>query len=325
MNTLIVGIQYGDEGKGRVSAELGKDADWFVRFNGGPNAGHTVWHEGKEYKLHHLPAGAVLGKKVALDAGMVIDSGKLKKELESLNYKTKLYIHRNVHLIQPEHKTKDWDGSNVGSTKSGISYVYADKALRKGVRVRDQISFLADLNGPFLNAKENTWSIYKGLPPVEPHESAIYESAQGIMLDVDYGHYPYVTSSSVFPSSLHKIDKRVGVMKAYTTRVGDGPPYFEELDWLSRKGKEFGTTTGRKRKCYWLILDELDYALDLYKPDEIVVTKTDIMKDVYDIRVIENSEYRTIGSYDSYINFLLERFPKIKWLSDSPHGPLVPV
>src|SRR5271157_3232794 len=138
MKTLFFGLQYGDEAKGRVSAELGKDADWFIKFNGGPNSGHTVYQNGVKYALHHLGAGAVMpGKKIALDAGMVIDLDILEKEISILPQKPDLYISSRAHVITEKNREMDKDGSNVGSTKRGISYCYADKVLRVGKRIKD--------------------------------------------------------------------------------------------------------------------------------------------------------------------------------------------
>lgn len=312
MNTLVVGLQYGDEGKGRVAHVLSQKHDWAIRFNGGPNAGHTVYHNNKKHKLHHLPAGSVLGKKVALDTGMVINLETLMKECEVAGVDpATLHVSENVHVIQPRHISSDADGSDVGSTKRGIAYVYGDRALRKGKRIGDI-------------AAEVPFKVYRGLPPIKSGETALFESAQGIMLDVDYGHYPYVTSSSVFPSSLYKIEKRVGIMKAYTSRVGDGPPNFPELPWLGEKGDEVGTTTGRKRKCYWLIVDDLQYALSIYKPDEIVVTKLDILEDV-EIKVWHNKKEVIIGSLTSYKDYLLSMFPQITHFSESPDGDLIKI
>jgi len=315
MNRLIVGLQYGDEGKGRVSAYYADQHDWFVRFNGGPNAGHTVYKDGKKFSLHHLPAGAVFGKKIALDTGMVIDYQALIEECESigLDYNN-LYISNNVHLIHEDHKAQDAlggvNGSTKGSTKKGIAYVYSARSLRAGQRI--------EVCG-YLMPEEKKQHRYYGLPPIGKNESVLYESAQGVMLDVDYGAYPYVTSSSVFPSCLHKVDKKIGIMKAYTSRVGDGPPYHRELPWLSEKGGEFGVTTGRTRKCYWLIKEEIEYAISLYNPDEIWVTKMDILEGE-SIRVVENGQERLIGNLDNYYNYLLSCFPQIKCFSTSPDG-----
>ncbi len=313
MRTLIVGLSFGDCGKGRVSEFYGRSADWFVRFNGGPNAGHTVYHEGNRYALHHLPAGAVYGKKIALDAGMVINYPKLLKELNKVKLSlSDIYISESAHMIHKRHELADSDGSGIGTTKSGIAYAYADKVLRRGVKAKD--FFVGSL-------KTN---IYRGLPPIKAGENVIYESAQGIMLDIDYGYYPWVTSSSVFPSSVHKIDKTVGVMKAYTSRVGMGPPSVPEVEGLAIAGDEFGTTTGRQRRCTWLILDDLRYAMSISQPDEIVVTKLDILKDM-NIKVWDNGSEVSIGSLDNYKNFLLSTFPQIKYFSESPDGDLISV
>ncbi len=311
MKTFIGGLLYGDEGKGRISYEFSKNTEWAVRFNGGPNAGHTVWHGETEHKLHQLPAGAVAGKKVALDTGMVIDMSALIKEVKTAGVDPEnIYISENVHLITPAHKRQDMKGSGIGSTKKGIAYVYADRAKRLGIRVTDLPCC------PF--------KTYKGLPPISPNESAVYEGAQGMMIDVDYGGYPYVTSSSILPHVGHRIDKVVGVVKAYVTRVGDGPPNYPEMEWLSDRGAEFGATTGRKRKSYWLIMDELRYALSIMNPDEIIVTKLDILDGV-EISVWDNGLIKPIGGLDSYKNFLLENFPKIKYFSESPSGPMIEV
>lgn len=312
MNTLIVGLQYGDEGKGRVSGYFAKNHDWSVRFNGGPNAGHTVWHNGVKYALHHLPAGAVMGKKIALDTGMVINLEELIEECKvagiSLN---DLYISENVHLIQPDHIQRDSQGSGVGSTKKGIAYVYGDRAMRKGVRAKDYTG--------------HTLTTYRGLPPFGPDESVLYEGAQALMLDVDYGHYPYVSSSSMLPTIAHKIDERVGVMKAYTTRVGDGPPNLPDIEWLREAGNEYGVTTGRPRRCTWLVMDELEYAMSLLQPTAIAVTKLDVLEDQKEICVWENNELRTIGNLSMFKDFLIDRFPQIKYFSESPKGDLIEV
>jgi len=325
MKTAIVGLQYGDEGKGRAVGHFSKDVDWVVRFNGGGNAGHTVYDDdGREFKLHHVPCGAVFGKKVALDSGMVINLATLEDEISTLRgagIEPDIYISENVHLITPEHLSSDANGSNIGSTKRGIAYVYADRSLRKGIRIGD-----GDFSG-VVNATKGwlKYTSYKGLPPIRKDESAIFEGAQGIMLDVDYGDYPYVTSSSMMPSSAHRVDRFIGVMKAYTTRVGDGPPYHEDMVDIRVAGKEFGTTTGRPRNCTWNDLDQIAYALSIVQPDEIVVTKMDILKDMDNISVYKKNELYVIGNLDSYKDFLVSTFPQIKWFSEAPDGDLIKV
>lgn len=323
MNTLIVGLQYGDEGKGRVSAHFGKDYDWYVRFNGGPNAGHTVYHEGRKYALHHFPSGAVLGKKVALDAGMVIDVDKMFKEWSDIvkcmkGKQPKIYMSNDAHIIQPEHIKRDGGGSGIGSTKRGIAYAYSDKALRQGMKAGKEFA------KQYSPLKAMGVKMYSGLPPcIGDGESALYEGAQGVMLDINYGCYPYVTSSSVFPSTIHNIDRRIGVMKAYTSRVGDGPPDYPEVDGLAEVGDEFGTTTGRRRRCTWLVMEELEYAISLLQPDEIVLTKVDILDKLDTIGVwMRHGELIEFKTRRDFENFIKTVFPKVTWVSDSPDREL---
>jgi len=313
MKTVIIGLQYGDEAKGRVSAYFIKDYEWSIRFCGGPNAGHTVYDlDGQVHKLHHIPAGAVFGKKIALDAGMVIDYSKLKRELSSLNMSVSdIYINESVHMISAKHKELDSSGSGLGTTKSGIAYVYADRALKKGIRAKQ-----------FFTGTEKP-KLYRGLPPISYSESALFEGAQGIMLDVDHGHYPYVTSSSIMPSMAHRIYHTIGVMKGYTTRVGDGPPHYDPIPDLTVLGNEYGTTTGRPRRCYWNDMDQLRYAFSIVNPDEVVVTKLDILKDFPNICVYDGGSLKTIGNLDLYKEFLMSKFPQIKWFSEAPSGDLI--
>jgi len=336
MKTAVIGLQYGDEGKGRVVGYFSKDYDWSIRFNGGGNAGHTVYgDDGRKFKLHQIPSGSVYGKKLALDTGMVLNLDTLSEEIEMLEeagLKPDIYVSENVHLITQDHLNDDASGSGIGSTKRGIAYVYADRAKRKGVRVSRSLMSLSNCSKDmkchdkiFFGRHNHKLKRYRGLPPIAKHESAIFEGAQGIMLDVDYGDYPYVTSSSVIPSMAHKIDKTIGVMKAYTTRVGDGPPWNEDIEELRIRGNEFGTTTGRPRRCHWNDIDQLAYAFSIVQPDEVVVTKLDILDGMDDIGVYKNNEFIKIGCLDSYKYFLLNTFPQIKWFSESPSGDLIKV
>jgi len=316
MKTAIICLQFGDSGKGRVSGYFVKDAEWSIKFNGGGNSGHSVFDDdGNMHKFHHLTAGAAFGKKVAIDTGSVVDLNTLKQELDAVGRDVDLYISENVHMIQPEHLKKDAQGSGIGSTRRGIAYAYADAALRNGKRVTKE-----DLAKHGIKA-----TVYRGLPPIASHEDSIWEGAQGLMLCTSYGNYPYVTSSSIMPSSVHRIDKFIGVMKAYCTRVGSGPPYSPDIEELRIAGDEFGTTTGRPRKCHWNDLDQLRYAFSIVQPDEVVVTKLDILENTPDIKVYDGGALKTIGNLDSYKNFLLETFPQIKYFSESPHGDLIEV
>ena len=315
MKSVAIGLGFGDEGKGRVVGYFVKDAHWSVRFSGGGNAGHCVFDDnGKMHKLHYLSAGAVFGKKVAIDTGTVVNLKDLKKELVEIGRSVDLYISENVHIIQQKHIEDDSDGSGICSTKKGIAYVYSDRALRKGKRNTQE-----DLDKYGIKA-----TLYRGLPPIASNEDAIFEGAQALMLDVDYGCYPWVTSSSIMPSSVHRIDKFIGVFKGYSTRVGDGPPYHPDIEELRVLGNEYGTTTGRSRKCTWNDLDQLKYAFSIVQPDEVVVTKLDILRNI-DIKIYKDNEEYTIGNLDNYKNFLLETFPQIKYFSESPKGDLIKV
>lgn len=331
MKTAVIGLSWGDEGKGRVVGHFSKDYDWAVRFNGGGNAGHTVYDEqGRKFKLHHIPCGAVYGKKVALDTGMVINMQTLEEEvtmLKDAGINPDIYISENVHRVTKDHIEADSNGSGVGSTKRGIAYVYADRSLRRGLRMGKSLNQMSgDERHKILAPNKGIdYNLYKGLPPIKPGESAIYEGAQGIMLDVDYGHYPYVTSSSMMPSMAHKIEKTIGVMKAYTTRVGDGPPYQDDIEEIRERGQEYGTTTGRPRRCHWNDMDQLEYAFSIVQPDEVVVTKLDVLDGMKNICVYESNKCREIGDLDSYKHFLMYRFPQIKWFSESPDGEMTKV
>ena len=316
MKLLVAGLQFGDEAKGKCSAHFCQeiDAKWSVKFNGANNAGHTVYGpDGKQHKFHYLTAGCLYGAKTVIDAGVALNLEAFKKEIEEVGIPIDLYISENVHLILPDHLEADKEGSKLGTTKKGVMYAYADRALRRGIRV----------TRPWLDEYEIDATIYRGLPPIPWWENAVYESSQAIMLDVDYGDYPFVTSSSIMPSMVHKIHTTIGVLKAYTTRVGDGPPFYEEVPGLSEKGAEYGVTTGRRRKSYWNDIDQLDYAISVVQPDEMVMTKIDILKDMSEIFVWKGGEKILIGNYDTYLNYMLERYPRITYLSDNPQGELI--
>lgn len=316
MKSVVCDLSFGDTGKGRVSAYFCKDYEWAIRYNGANNAGHTVYdNEGTEFKLHHLPAGAVFGKKVCLDSGMAINVDELKNEIKSLKHPIDLYISENVHIITNNHIQQDSDGSGIGSTKKGVAYVFADRCLRKGIRAGDKKEELEN---------ELNCIVYSGLPPIKD-ESALFEAAQGIMLDIDFGNWPYVSSSSHMPSMIHKINLTYGIFKGYTTRVGEGKPYWPDIVELRNRGHEFGATTGRPRKCTWLDLKDIDYAISIAQPDQIIVTKLDILEGTKIGCYNNDGKLVYFNSLNSYENFLLERFPQIKWFSKSASGDLIKV
>ena len=317
MKSVVCDLSYGDTGKGRVSAYFVQQGyEWSVRYNGANNAGHTVYdEEGVEHKLHHLPAGSVFGRKVCLDAGMAINVKELKEEIKALQKPIDLYISRNVHIIKPEHIQRDSNGSGIGSTKKGVAYVFGDRALRTGTRVEDIQKALEEE----LNCK-----VYSGPPPFD-NESALFEAAQGIMLDVDYGSWPYVSSSSHMPNMIHRIEHTIGVCKGYCTRVGDGPPYSPDVPELRERGREFGATTGRPRKCTWFDMRDMKYALSIVQPDEVVITKLDILEGMSIGYYDTEGTLKFVDTLNSYENLLLETYPQIKWFSKSPKGELIKV
>lgn len=287
---VIIGLQYGDEGKGKILvAMIQKNKyDYCIRFNGGPNAGHSIYKDGIKYITHQIPSGIVYGLKCIIGPNCVVDINKLEKEiseLESLgikNVRTNLLISYNAHIIDLKHIEYDTKSNMIGTTGSGIGPTYSDKALRTGQRIND--------------IKRN--NIICGCKVIDCYEELnkkkdiklIYEGAQGFMLDINYGNYPYVTSSNCLASSVcttgvsHKnIENVIGVCKIYNTYLGTmefQPENENDLVLLQREGEELGNTTGRVRQCNWLNLDELLKAIKINGVDKLIINKCDIIKNV---------------------------------------------
>ncbi len=338
MAIAVLGMQWGDEGKGKVTHLLAKDAKMVVRFNGGPNAGHTVIDRGVKFGTHQIPAGAFYpGVTSVLASGMVIDLSVLREEygkiVEHLGRKPELLIAENAHLIMPYHRLlEDLEGSGkaIGTTRRGIGPAYRDRAARIGIRAIDLLnrSRLEARLSARLNLLQRAWpqaeaimklsasgladdlltSAQQFLPSIGDAPAAIeqtmargegvlFEGAQGALLDVDYGTYPYVTSSAtVYAGLAHAVgigdlhvERRLGVTKAYTTRVGGGPFPTEligkEGEWLQTAGSEYGVTTGRPRRCGWLDLVALHHATRLNAPTGLAITKLDILTGIEEIKV----------------------------------------
>ncbi|MFP4588423.1 MAG: adenylosuccinate synthase [Candidatus Bipolaricaulota bacterium] len=337
-STAIIGAQWGDEGKGKIAHLLASDSEWVIRFNGGPNAGHTVVDSEGEIKFHHLPSGSLYEEcKGVMGNGMVIDPLSLKGELEMLeearNIQPEIYISGSAHLIMPYHpvleilqKSKD----EVGTTGRGIGPTYQDKAARSGFRFWDllesdfparfkqRVRRLREIWNdpePLLNIDMDGYldellSFYRGSikgrirngsflanRALNSGDNVIFEGAQGTMLDIDFGTYPYVTSSNPTVGGIGtgagvsptRVERRLGVVKAYTTRVGKGPMVTEKTgpmgEKLRAKGDEFGATTGRPRRCGWLDLVALQYAVELNDFTAIVLTKLDVLAGFDTIKV----------------------------------------
>jgi len=337
----IIGLQWGDEGKGKITDFFASHADIVVRYQGGDNAGHTVVVDGKKYKFHLLPSGALQGKKLVIGNGVVVNPKVLINEIEALSpyRKVNLMISDRANVIMPYHIALDgideerMGGKKIGTTKRGIGPCYADKIARHGIRMAEIIDakILRKRIETIFLLKEKVFSAY-GIhfhpdEIIEEYASygkklkqyvgdtisylndeikerhILFEGAQGFLLDVEYGTYPYVTSSNPVAGgistgagvSLRKIDRITGVLKAYTTRVGEGPMPTEEKgkigERMAIKGNEFGTTTGRRRRCGWLDLVALKYACMVNDVDAIAITKLDVLDGFDKIKVCIAYEY----------------------------------
>jgi adenylosuccinate synthase len=331
--TVIVGAQWGDEGKGKIVDLLAQDSDLVCRYQGGPNAGHTVVVRNETYKIRQIPTGLIAGKRCAIGAGCVVDPEVLVAELdelESRGHETRglLFVSGNAHLIMPWHVALDGARERrlgrlqIGTTRRGIGPAYADKATRIGIRVQDLLDPKILRQKLELAVREkNVWleRVY-GLEPfdvenvvraqlefaerVGPYvadtsllvdralrdrEHVLFEGAQGTMLDLDHGTYPFVTSSSPIAAGAavsfgigpNRIEEVLGVAKAYVTRVGEGPfpseivgPDHERVQTL---GQEFGTVTGRERRCGWLDLVALRFAVRVNGITSLALTKLDVL------------------------------------------------
>ncbi|MDD5195462.1 MAG: adenylosuccinate synthase [Candidatus Omnitrophica bacterium] len=340
MNTVLVGLQWGDEGKGKIIDYLCRNKDIIVRFQGGNNAGHTVVINGKKFVFHLIPSGILRqGKICAIGNGAVIDPAVLIEEIKSLTEAgimispDNLKISLLAHIIMPYHRLMDAlreknEIRKIGTTKRGIGPCYMDKVSRFGIRVVDLIDphffecklkeNLKEKNPLFKKVYGDKGFSFKAIYEeynafakiIKPYscdlvdyfyklkeKSFLFEGAQGTFLDVDFGTYPYVTSSTTIATnalcgsglSFLKPDEIIGVTKAYTTRVGEGPFPTELEDktgeYFRNKGKEFGATTGRPRRCGWLDLMLLRRAVILNNVSKIVLTKLDILDDLEEIKV----------------------------------------
>ncbi len=329
----VIGAKWGDEGKGKISHLLAEGADLVVRFNGGPNAGHTVVDSHGEIRLHHLPAGALReGTLGVLAHGMVIDPWLLREELQEVEKQgrplPKLLISDRAHVILPHHKEMEVGSGiakSIGTTRRGIGPSYADKALRLGLRfadladqdiVRERLSRLEGVHRnpsrPPMDLERvaqelfEFYAVFKDYigdslatvnAALEEGRKVIFEGAQGTLLDIDLGTYPYVTSSHTTVHGIAsgagvpaaKLDRVIGVLKAYTTRVGEGPFPTEDVgrlgELLRQKGREYGATTGRPRRCGWLDLVALRYAQRVNGFTELAVTKLDVLSGIPEIFV----------------------------------------
>ncbi|AHC15218.1 adenylosuccinate synthase [Salinispira pacifica] len=333
MNLVVIGAQWGDEGKGKMVDYLASEADVIVRFSGGANAGHTIVHGERTYKLHLVPSGILYpGKTVVLGSGMVIDPQSLFQELadlekEGVDWKGRVLISSRAHIVLPGYKELDKRQDSqrkkpIGTTGRGIGIAYSLKSSRDGIRMADldddnRLSLLDDSDRSFLEEyrerlKEMMVDITSFIHGSSP-ERMLLEGAQGVLLDLDLGTYPFVSSgySAAAGASLgagigpRQIDGILGVFKAYSTRVGNGPFPSEftsdrdgELEHRIRDiGREYGATTGRPRRCGYLDLVALRYACISNGLDGLILTKIDVYDSFDEIQVcvgyeIDGKQYR---------------------------------
>ncbi|MDX1942429.1 MAG: adenylosuccinate synthase [Saprospiraceae bacterium] len=349
---VILGLQWGDEGKGKIVDYLATQYDIVARFQGGPNAGHTLKFDGKKFVLHTIPSGIFRENLINLIGnGVVLDPITLQKELNALrevgvDYSNRLLVARKAHLIMPTHRLLDAASeaakghAKIGSTLKGIGPTYMDKTGRNGLRVGDinrsnfqekyealkakhltlmQLYPTIDFN---LEAEEEKWFAslenLRSLQHVDGEyfinkalsedKRILAEGAQGSMLDIDFGTYPYVTSSNTITAGVctglgvapDKIGQVIGITKAYCTRVGSGP-FPTELEnetgeLLRKEGQEFGATTGRPRRCGWIDLPQLRYTIMLNGVTQLVITKIDVLN------IFNTIEAATAYRYDGKIS-----------------------
>lgn len=361
---LLLGLQWGDEGKGKVVDALTPSYDIVCRFQGGPNAGHTIEFDGKKFVLHTIPSGIFNDKCInVIGNGAIVDAKIFKDEVDGLtaagvDVVDRLLISSRTHLIVPTHRALDAANEKalgkmkIGSTLKGIGPTYTDKTARRGLRVGDIMS--PDFKSRYENLKsrhlqeignlgfdidtltldgmsfaeyEKVWfdaidfmkkfkvveSEYYINQALDEGKRILAEGAQGSMLDVDFGSYPFVTSSSTMAAGVcsglgvapSRVGKVFGIFKAYCTRVGTGPfptELFDEMgEQLRRNGHEFGATTGRPRRTGWLDIPALKYACMMSGVTDLMMMKSDVMNDVKEIKVCIGYEYN--GKVIDYLPF----------------------
>ena len=344
---VVVGLQYGDEGKGKITDVLSAKSDYVVRFQGGDNAGHTVYAGEEKFVLHLLPSGVLQCKgKCIIANGVVVNPKAFLKEIGQIAEKglrtDHVFISRRAHVIMPYHilmdtyREEEVNGTHIGTTKKGIGPCYEDKIARIGIRMVDLLNpeILRDKIEKNLRLKNSLFEKYYEKPTLDVEEiyqeylelgnqlkdrivdtevelnqaiasgkNVLFEGAQALMLDIDFGTYPYVTSSSpstggvctgagVPPTALQNL---IGVAKAYCTRVGEGP-FPSELDndlgeKMRQIGREFGATTGRPRRTGWLDLVSLKHATMINGINNLVITKLDVLSGISPLKIA--TKYKT--------------------------------
>ena len=354
-NKAVIGLQWGDEGKGKIVDFLSEDFDLVTRYQGGNNAGHTVIVDDVTYKLNLIPSGVIRGKFCFLGQGIVLDPEHFMNEFKKISEKIKnpqIFLSSNIPLILHYHKQLDKINesilsgeSKIGTTAKGIGPAYQDKVGRKSVKLyelenheylKDKLHTIKKFYDPILIAFDekpididetiiilsNFFQEIKNLIVDNNFikqnfmkKKILFEGAQGALLDLDHGSYPFVTSSNtissniVIGSGLQVNYETLGIFKAYATRVGNGPfpsELFDSVgDYIAEKGVEFGTVTKRKRRCGWLDLVSLKYSCEINRVKELCITKVDVLNDLKEIKVCKSYEGKSFNEINfSNSNFL---------------------
>lgn len=309
---IVVGLQHGDEAKGKVTHHLCKDGNYthVLRFNGGCNAGHTIYHEGRKFVTHHIPAGVFYGIKSIIGSGCVLNVKGFFKELLQLQkagIDTSLVkIAKNCHLITQNHLEEDVKDEKIGTTKRGNGPAYTSKYKRNGIRAKDALElrpFLIDLYEEFHNNDD---------------VRILCEGAQGFELDIDWGDYPYVTSSHCTAASalLNGIPPQAvrhvwGVGKVYDTYVGQKAfePKDEIFSEIRDLGEEYGATTGRPRQCNWLNLDALNRSLKINGVTHMVLNKVDVLEKLNRWSLFHENKIKDFTTQKEMCDYIIENTP----------------
>ena len=349
MNKAVIGLQWGDEGKGKIVDYLSEKFDLVARYQGGNNAGHTVIVEDVTYKLNLIPSGVIRGKVCFLGQGIVLDPDHFLKEYQQICEKISnpnIYLSSNIPLILPYHKQLDKINESIltgedkiGTTAKGIGPAYQDKVGRKSIKlydlksldkIKEKLESIKKFYDPVLNAyQEETINIDQYLTILDSfykevgslivdnsfikknfnQQKILFEGAQGALLDLDHGSYPFVTSSNTISSNIMigsglQVDyQTVGIFKAYATRVGNGPfpsELFDQIgDYIAETGVEYGTVTKRKRRCGWLDLVSLKYSCQINQVNELCITKIDVLNNLEEIKICKSYQ----GQSFEEINF----------------------
>jgi len=324
---VVVDLQSGDTGKGKVTHSLLESGEYnlVLRYNGGSNAGHTIYHKGEKIVTHQVPAGVLYGIKSLIGIGCVVNIPKLIDEIKMLNdhgidTDGLISVDFRAHVVTEKHLSEDGNDTSIGTTKQGIGPCYRDKYDRKGITISE------------LSYDESRNKFFRLVDSINMFDGArvLAEGAQGFALDIDWGDYPYVTSSHCTVGSVclngispRKIRKVFGVAKAYETYVGtkDFGMHCEELLQIQIAGQEFGATTGRPRKCNWINLDSLSYAAKVNDITHLIVNKVDILDKVGKFVYIEGGKEYDVGTRLGLINAIVNSVPNgvNVVFSDSPH------